>query len=109
MVSQADRKILFLLSGLAAFFTLGVAGFSLANLTVYQPSTPDTLMPGAASQDLSLLAAAGLIGCILFIQRGSGLAWLIWVDFSATSSTHALYCFERLTTRYFCSISQSLD
>jgi len=103
VVNRSDRKILFLLSGLAAFLTLGVAGFSLANLTVYQPSTPDTLMPGAASQDLvSLLAAAGLIGCILFIQRGSGLAWLVWVGFLGyLFYAYALYCFERLYNPLF--------
>jgi hypothetical protein len=103
VVNRSDRKILFLLSGLASFITLSIAGYSLANLSVYQPSTPDTLMPGAVSQDLvSLLAAVGLFVCILFIQRGSGLAWLIWVGFLGyLLYAYALYCFERLYNLLF--------
>ncbi len=103
MVNQSDRRILFLLSGLAAFITLGVAGYSLANLSVYQPGTPEKLLPGAASQDIvSLVAAIGLIVCILFIRRGSGSTWLIWVGLLGyLFYAYALYNFERLYNPLF--------
>ncbi len=103
MVNRSDRKILFLLSGLVSLLTLGVAGYSLANLSVYQPSTPDALLPGAASQDIvSLAAAIGLIFCIFFIQRGADSAWLIWVGLLGfLFYAYALYCFERLYNPLF--------
>ena len=96
MVRASNRKIPFILSGLAAFLTLGVAGYSLLNLSVYRPSTPDTLIPGAASQDLvSFLAALGLLLCIGFIRRGRQIAWLIWVGLLGyLFYAYALYSFE---------------
>ena len=96
MVNVSKRKIPFILSGLASFITLGVAGYSLLNPSVYRPSTPDTLMPGAVSQDLvSLLAAFGLLLCITLIRRGREMAWLIWVGLlSYLFYAYALYSFE---------------
>lgn len=96
MIRTSHRRALFVLSALAALITLGVAGYSLVDQTVYQPSTPESLMPGAVSQDLvSFLAAAGLFLCIIFIHRGREVAWLIWVGLLGyLFYAYALYCFE---------------
>jgi hypothetical protein len=96
MVSASKRKIPFTLSTLAALLTLGVAGYSLLNLSVYSPSTPDALIPGAASQDLvSFLSALGLLLCITLIHRGQEMAWLIWVGLLGyLFYAYALYSFE---------------
>jgi hypothetical protein len=96
MVRVSNRRVLFTLSGLVAVLVLGVAGYSLVDLDVYRSSTPDSLMPGAASQDLvSLLAAIGLLLCIILLRRGLEKAWLIWVGLLGyLFYAYALYCFE---------------
>lgn len=96
MVRVSNRNVLFVLSGIVAVLVLGAAGYSLANLDVYRPSTPESLMPGAASQDLvSLLAAIGLLLCMILIRRGLEKAWLIWVGLLGyLFYAYALYCFE---------------
>lgn len=96
MIAPAARKIPFILSTLAAMLTIAVSGYSLLNLSVYHPSTPENLIPGAASQDLiSLLAAFGLLLCIFLIRRGQEMAWLIWIGLLGyLFYAYALYCFE---------------
>lgn len=98
MVKFSSRNALIILSGLAAVLTLFVAGYSLFDPSVYQPSTPDHLLPGAASQDLvSLLAAIGLLVCAAAIRRGKEMAWLFWVGFLGyLLYAYALYSFEGL-------------
>jgi hypothetical protein len=96
VIKATDRITPFVLSALAAIITLGVAGYSLLNLSVYRPSTPEGLIPGAASQDLiSFLSALGLLLCIFLIRRGREIAWLIWVGLLGyLFYAYALYCFE---------------
>jgi hypothetical protein len=96
VIPPSARKIPFILSALAAIITLGVAGYSLFDLTVYHPSTPEAMIPGAASQDLvSLLAASGLLLCILLIRRGREMTWLVWISLLGyLFYAYALYCFE---------------
>ncbi len=103
MVSLSDRRVLFLLSGLAAMVALCVAGYGLLNLDVYQPMTPDSLMPGTVSQDLiSVIAAVGLLLCIALVRRGQEWAWLIWVGLLGyVLYAYALYCFERVYNPLF--------
>jgi hypothetical protein len=66
------------------------------DLSVYQPSTPENLMPGAASPDLvSFLAAVCIFLCITLIRRGRETAWLVWVGFLGyLFYAYAIYSFE---------------
>ena len=80
MVTVSERKILFVLSGLAAIMALGVAGYSLVRPSVYRTLVPDRFLPGTFSQDMvSTLAALALLLCIGLIQRGRSMAWLVWM------------------------------
>ena len=106
MIRTSHRRALFVLSALAALITLGIAGYSLVDQSVYQPSTPESLMPGAVSQDMvSFLAAAGLFLCIIFIRRGREVDWLIWVGLLGyLFYAYALYCFEGVYNHLYLSL-----
>lgn len=96
MVLASRRNIPFLLSTVAALLTLGVAGYSLFDLSLYSPSTPERMIPGAASQDLvSVLSAIGILLCMWAVQRGREKAWLICIALLGyLFYAYALYCFE---------------
>ena len=98
MIHSSHPRTLFFLSSLAACLTLVIAGYSLFDMSVYKPTTPDPLLPGAVSQDIiSMVAAAGLLICLAAIQGGREMAWLIWVGFLGyLFYAYALYCFEGL-------------
>ena len=82
MIKATGRMTPFVLSALAAIITLGVAGYSLLNLGVYRPSTPEGLIPGAASQDLILilvkvgtLGLSVLLGTLFAPWFGQAIDW----------------------------------
>lgn len=89
------------LSGLPA---LGLALAGLAAPGLYQPMTPDRLMPGTLSQDLiSLAAALGLLSLAGPLARGgSARLWLVWTGLLGYLA-HAcgLYAFESLVNPLF--------
>lgn len=103
LIKESSRKALFALSALAALVALLVAGAGVIDQSLYQPSTPDSMLPGAVSQDIvSILAAVGILLCILFIRRGKNLAWLFWLGLlSYLFYAYALYSFGRVYNPLF--------
>ncbi|MEJ2020027.1 MAG: hypothetical protein P8X51_17685, partial [Maritimibacter sp.] len=61
----AHPKLPLTLSGLAALLTLGAALIGIVQPSIYQPMTPDNLMPGTLSQDIiSLAVSLALLACL---------------------------------------------
>lgn len=92
-----------MLSGLAALLALAAASYSLMNLGVYEPSTPQKLLPGAASQDvISIVASLGLLLSVALIRRGKEILWLVWVGLLGyLFYAYALYSFDRIYNLLF--------
>ncbi|MEJ2020161.1 MAG: hypothetical protein P8X51_18415 [Maritimibacter sp.] len=61
----AHPKLPLTLSGLAALLALGAALTGIVHPPLYQPMTPDNLMPGTLSQDIiSLAVSLALLACL---------------------------------------------
>ncbi len=103
MIDTKRKQRLFLLSAIAATVALCVAGYSLLDMGVYEPSTPKDLLPGAASQDvLSIVAALGVLICVILLQRGKEKLWLIWAGLVGyLFYAYALYSFDRVYNPLF--------
>ena len=103
VISTSNRSVLFVLSALAAIIALGVSAYSLINPDVYRSSVPQTLLPGAFSQDaVSLLVALSLLLCIYFIRSGRQMIWLVWVGLLGyLFYAYALYSFDRVYNLLF--------
>ncbi len=97
---MVDRSTLPLtLSSLAALLAVALSIAGLARPALYQPMTPDRLMPGAMSQDaISLAAALGLLALARPLARGgSQRAWLVWLGLVGyLGYAYGLYAFETL-------------
>lgn len=96
MFTPRIQGFLLVYSILLAGLVLGTAGFSVLDIDIYRPVTPEKLLPGALSQDVvSLAAAIGLIGCALMARRGWAPAWPVWLGLVAyLFYAYALYAFE---------------
>ena len=103
MIDGKGRRRLFVLSTLIALVALGIATYSLIDMSVYEPSTPTSLLPGAASQDvISIVAALGLLGCMLLLRQGRDKAWLLWAGLIGyLFYAYALYSFDRVYNPLF--------
>lgn len=93
-----DRPILPLtLSRLAALLMLGLAIAGIAQPDLYQPMTPEHLMPGTMSQDaISIVAAiAVLVLTRELAHNTSPRLWLIWLGLQGYCAyAYGLYVFE---------------
>jgi hypothetical protein len=91
------------LSILAAAAALFTSIYSLLNRSVYSPSTPAELLPGAVSQDtVTVAAAAGVLVCVFLIRRKIEKAWLPWAGFLGyLFYAYGLYSFDRVYNELF--------
>lgn len=98
MISNNGAKPLYVLTLISSILTFFATVVGLTHLGLYTPTTPERLIPGTVSQDiLSLLTAAGLLLCLVAIQRGSGRSWLIWLGLEGyLLYAYGLYSFERV-------------
>lgn len=103
MISISHQRSLLILTAITAALTAVVAVVGIARPQIYRPFTPETLIPGTISQDLfSLLAAAGLVLCMVAIRRGSWRGWVLWAALNGyLFYAYALYSFERLYNPFF--------
>ena len=85
------------LSTLAALLAVGLSLSGLAQPSLYQPMTPDRLMPGTLSQDIvSFAAALGLVALARPLsRRGPARLWLAWLGLLGyLAYAYGLYAFE---------------
>ncbi|MEJ1991489.1 MAG: hypothetical protein P8X50_07170 [Maritimibacter sp.] len=93
----AHPKLPLTLSGLAALLTLGAALTGIIQPSIYQPMTPDNLMPGTLSQDIiSLAVSLALLACLRPLARSTSLRlWLIWLGLMGyLAYAYGIYVFE---------------
>ena len=95
---MVDRSTLPLtLSSLAAVLALALALSGILAPALYQPMTPDRLMPGTLSQDIVSLAVA--LSLLVLSRRlapqSPPRAWLVWLGLLGyTAYAFGLYAFE---------------
>lgn len=97
------RRILWIISGISAILAMFTAAYSVFHTSVYHPSTPEHLLPGAVSQDVfSILASAGILICIYLTWKGREKSWLILPGLqSYLFYAYALYSFDRVYNYLF--------
>lgn len=87
------------LSSVAALLAVALSIAGIARPALYQPMTPDRLIPGALSQDaISIAAGIGLLLLARPLARnGSARAWLVWLGLVGyLAYAYGLYAFETL-------------
>lgn len=96
LVAPDHRRPLFLITGLLAGLGWLAAGWGIADPSIYRPTTPARLIPGAVGQDLfTVWACTGLVLCLGAIRRGAEWPWLFWVGLTGyLLYAYGLYSFE---------------
>lgn len=104
MLTPAARRLPLALSLGAALVALTAAVAGLADLSLYRPTTPERLLPGAASQDLlTVVVSVGIAVCAWRVRGAGGeRLWLVWVGLVGyLVYAYALYAFERVYNPLF--------
>jgi hypothetical protein len=85
------------LGTMAAGAAIMAAVAGLAVPTLYTPSTPAELLPGAVSQDIMTLAVAVMALALLpRLRRGASRGWAVWLGLMGyLVYSYALYAFEK--------------
>ncbi len=98
MIPRNRIRPLFALTVVTALLAAFASLAGILRPRLYLPFTPETLLPGAMSQDIvSFLAALGLLVCLWSIRRGAQRAWLVWASLNGyLFYAYALYSFEQV-------------
>lgn len=103
LVTPADRRPLFLITGMLVGLGWLAAGWGIADPSLYRPTTPERMIPGAVGQDaFTLLACTGLVLCLVGICRGAEWLWLCWAGLVGyILYAYGLYSFEGVYNSLF--------
>ena len=98
MIPRNRIRPLFALTVVTALLAAFASLAGILRPRLYLPFTPETLLPGAMSQDIvSFLAALGLLVCLWSIRRGAQRAWLVWASLNGyLFYAYALDSFEQV-------------
>ena len=98
IVSIYWQRVLFLLTTATALLTAIASITGILSREIYLDFVSEAFLPGMLSQDIvSLFSAAGLVGALWMIRRGSQKAWLVWTGLNGyLFYAYALYSFERV-------------
>lgn len=103
MLRTKYLKKLEILTSFLIVLTFVVSLYSILNIRIYKPFTPELLFPGALSQDVvSLVVSILLLIVLIKLRNSSEKIYLVWIALIAyVLYAYGLYAFDRVYNMFF--------
>ena len=96
-------KTLEILTSILIIITFIVSLYSILNIQIYKPFTPDSLLPGVLSQDVvSIVVSILLLVVLVKLHNSSEKIYLMWIALIGyLLYAYGIYAFDRVYTMFF--------
>ena len=103
MLKTKYIKTLEILTSILIIITFIVSLYSILNIQIYKPFTPDSLLPGVLSQDVvSIVVSILLLVVLVKLRNSSEKIYLVWIALIGyLFYAYGIYAFDRVYTMFF--------